>query len=76
MSIINILPVILDGVQILLTSLVINILFLVHYGLETYYFFALRTEFITIMVVMLFMNAFWTLREFILFRVPKEIKNE
>jgi hypothetical protein len=47
-----------------MTSLFLNMLFLIHYAVETYYFWALRTEFITIMVIMLILNAFWTIREY------------
>ena len=44
--------------------------------LETYYFWALRVEFMTIMFIVIILNGYWAAKEFIFNKMAAKIKEK
>eukprot|EP01080_Neovahlkampfia_damariscottae_P004444 gene4444-7819_t len=76
-AVINTLPIFFrKNLPIIGTALIVNILFVVHYMLETYYFWALRVEFMTIMFIVIILNGYWAAKEFLFNRMIQKIKEK
>lgn len=74
MAIINTLPILVQDHVIIIVSVILNLILFVHYFIETYVFWSLRVEFMTIIFVILILNGYWAAKEYF-FRNSKEKKN-
>lgn len=72
MAIINVLPLIVKDYAIIIVSIVFNVLLFVHYFIETYVFWSLRVEFMTIIFVVLLLNGYWAAKEFVVRQIQKK----